>query len=57
MAKLEPGAFFALFAELMKRNPPHAADYAMLLRMERIGLVAGQGFALDKGRSRPCSAR
>ena len=48
VAKLEPGAFFALFAEVLKNNPPHAADYAMLLRMQRIGLVAGQSFALDK---------
>jgi len=47
-ARLDPGAFFALFAELMKRNPPHAADYAVLLRMERVGLVAGRSFALEQ---------
>jgi len=45
-ARLAPAAFFALFAEALKNNPPHQADYAALLRMERIGLVAGQGFDL-----------
>ncbi|MFT3815543.1 MAG: DUF1254 domain-containing protein [Acidovorax sp.] len=46
VARLSPAAFFALFAETLKHNPPHAADYAVLLRMERLGLVAGQGFDL-----------
>lgn len=39
-------AFFALAAELMKRNPPHASDGAMVLRMERLGFVAGRAFTL-----------
>ena len=39
VAEMEPAAFFALFAELVKTHPPHAADYAVLLRMERLGLV------------------
>ncbi|WP_246327223.1 DUF1254 domain-containing protein [Burkholderia guangdongensis] len=43
-ANLDPAAFFSIFAELLDRNPPHAADYAMLLRMERIGLVPGKRF-------------
>ena len=46
VAKMTPTAFFAQFAETLKRNPPHASDYAVLLRMERIGLVPGQGFDL-----------
>ena len=46
VARLSPGAFFALFAETLRRNPPHAADGSILLRMERIGLVPGQGFDL-----------
>jgi hypothetical protein len=46
VAEMEPAAFFALFAELMKTHPPHAADYAVLLRMERLGLVPGQSFDL-----------
>lgn len=48
VAALDAGAFFALFAELLKRNPPHAADGALLLRMERIGLVPGRSFALGQ---------
>ncbi|MFT3813490.1 MAG: DUF1254 domain-containing protein [Acidovorax sp.] len=48
VARLQPDAFFALFAEALKHNPPHAADYAMLLRMERLGLVAGKSFDLAK---------
>ncbi|MFT3779125.1 MAG: DUF1254 domain-containing protein [Ottowia sp.] len=46
--QLSPAEFFALFAELLKRHPPHAADYAVLLRMERLGLVAGQSFELAR---------
>lgn len=46
VAALKPDAFFALFAELMKQNPPHAADNSILLRMERIGLVPGRSFDL-----------
>ena len=44
---LDPGTFFRLFAELMIANPPHAADYPVLLRMERLGIVPGRGFALE----------
>ena len=46
VAALPPAAFFARFAETMKRNAPHASDYAVLARMERVGLVPGQGFDL-----------
>jgi len=45
-ATMEPAQFFALFAELMKRNPPHASDYAVVRRMERLGIVAGKDFDL-----------
>lgn len=48
VANLDAAKFFALFAELMKRNPPHAADYPMLLRMEKLGIVPGQSFDLAK---------
>jgi hypothetical protein len=37
-------AFFALLADLMKRNPPASADAPALARFERIGLVAGKDF-------------
>jgi hypothetical protein len=45
-ATMEPAQFFALFAELMKRNPPHASDYAIVRRMERLGIVVGKDFDL-----------
>jgi hypothetical protein len=43
---MTPAAFFALFAETLKHNPPHASDYAVLARIERVGLVPGQSFDL-----------
>lgn len=48
VARMSPGAFYSLFADMLKRNPPHATDYAILLRMERVGLVPGKGFDLDQ---------
>jgi len=41
---LEPGAFFAAFAQAMKANPPHAADSAMVLDLAQIGIVPGEDF-------------
>lgn len=46
LPRLAVGAFFALATELMARNPPHAHDYPILLRMARLGLVAGKPFTL-----------
>lgn len=48
VAQMAPQAFFASFAELVKRNPPHASDYSIVLRMERLGIVQGQSFDLSK---------
>ncbi len=48
VAAMSADTFFPLFAELMKRNPPHASDYGMLLRLERIGIVPGQSFDFAK---------
>ncbi|MEQ1941627.1 DUF1254 domain-containing protein [Mesorhizobium sp. VNQ89] len=36
--------YFAMLADLMKRNPPAAADAPALARFEKIGLVAGKDF-------------
>jgi hypothetical protein len=46
VAKMDAAAFFALFAELMKENPPHANDYPIVDRLKRIGIVPGKSFAL-----------
>lgn len=40
-----PGAqYFAYAAELMKTNPPHITDQAILARMKRIGIEPGRSF-------------
>src|SRR3546814_20457691 len=41
VAQMAPGAFFAMFAETLKRNPPHANDYAGQLHMGWVWLVTG----------------
>lgn len=38
--------FFTLFGELTENNPPHANDYPMLHRMERIGIEWGEPFSV-----------
>jgi hypothetical protein len=44
--KMDAAEFFALFAELMKANPPHANDYPVVHRMARIGIEPGKSFSL-----------
>src|SRR5215471_13632190 len=41
---LDAETFFKLMADLMKKNPPAAADAPFLARMSRIGIVPGQDF-------------
>ncbi|MFG1466619.1 DUF1254 domain-containing protein [Xanthobacter sp. DSM 24535] len=43
--KMDGAAFFTLFAELMKQNPPHANDYPILDRMKRIGIEPGKSYS------------
>jgi hypothetical protein len=43
--KLSAQAYFGLFADLMKLNPPHANDYPMIHRLARIGIVPGRFFS------------
>ncbi|HEX6013895.1 MAG TPA: DUF1254 domain-containing protein [Geminicoccaceae bacterium] len=45
---LDAVAYFTLLAELMKANPPSAADAPALARFARIGLVPGQEFDASK---------
>lgn len=46
--KMDATAYFTLFCELMKRNPPSSADAAHVARFERIGIVPGQDFEAGK---------
>jgi hypothetical protein len=41
---MDGAAYFRLLAELMKTNPPAAADAPMVATMAKIGLVPGQDF-------------
>ena len=45
---LDASAYFNLMAELMKDNPPTAADAPMVARIAKIGIVPGQPFDLTK---------
>jgi hypothetical protein len=45
---LDASAYFTLMAQLMKDNPPAAADAPMLARIAKIGIVPGQPFDLSK---------
>jgi len=46
--RLDAVEYFTLLAELMKRNPPSAADAPALEKFARIGLVPGQSFDASK---------
>ena len=46
--KLDTIAYFTLLAQLMKTNPPAAADAPALAKFEKIGLVAGKDFDAGK---------
>lgn len=45
---MEVAAFFSLFAELSRQNPPHAQDQPVLARMARAGLEPGKAFVLSE---------
>jgi hypothetical protein len=50
--RLSTVEYFALLADLMKRNPPAAADAPALERFKAVGLIPGQSFdgkAVDSG--------
>jgi hypothetical protein len=48
VAKMEAGAFFSRLADLLKDNPPAAADKEMVEHLAKIGIVPGQPFVLAK---------
>jgi len=45
---LDGAAYFKLFAELMKANPPAAEDAPMVAKLAKIGIVPGQDFDASK---------
>lgn len=45
---LDGAAYFKLFAELLKTNPPAADDAPMLEKLAKIGIVPGQDFDASK---------
>ena len=46
--RMDTISFFKLLAELMKQNPPYAADAPFLARLARIGIVPGKDFDPSK---------
>jgi hypothetical protein len=50
VAALGAGPYFELFAELLRRNPPHANDHAIVHRMARLGLEPGRPFSFAAAR-------
>jgi hypothetical protein len=45
---MDGASYFALFAELMKANPPAAADAPMVAELAKIGIVPGKSFDATK---------
>ncbi len=52
---LDGAAYFKLFAELMKTNPPVAEDAPMVAKLAKLGIVPGQDF--DAARLEPAVAK
>src|SRR6516225_5841068 len=46
--ELDGNAYFKLFAELLKTNPPAADDAPMVAKLAKIGIVPGQDFDSSK---------
>ena len=52
---MDAAAYFKLFAELLKANPPAADDAPMVGKLAKIGIVPGQDF--DAGKLEPAVAK
>ena len=52
---MDGAAYFKLFAELLKTNPPAADDAPMVARLAKIGIVPGQDF--DAAKLEPAVAK
>ncbi len=53
--RMDAATYFKLLAELMKQNPPTAADAPVIARMATLGIVPGKDF--DLGKLDPAVAR
>ncbi|MDM0108989.1 DUF1254 domain-containing protein [Variovorax sp. J22R24] len=45
---MDAASYFALFAQLLKTNPPAAADAPMVAKLAKIGIVPGKDFDASK---------
>ena len=45
---MDGASYFALFAQLLKTNPPAAADAPMIAKLAKIGIVPGRDFDASK---------
>jgi hypothetical protein len=45
---MDASQFFGIFAGLLRTNPPHADDHAMIDRLARVGFVPGEDFDLAR---------
>ena len=45
---MDAAAYFKLFAELLKTNPPAAVDAPMVAKLAKMGIVPGQDFDMGK---------
>jgi hypothetical protein len=52
---MDAAAYFKLFAQLLKSNPPSAEDAPMVAKLARIGIVPGQDF--DAAKLEPAVAK
>jgi hypothetical protein len=52
---MDAAAYFKLFAELLKTNPPAAADAPMIAKLAKLGIVPGQDF--DAAKLEPAVAK
>ncbi len=48
VAKMDAQTFFTRFAELLPGNPPAKEDAAVVEKIQKLGIVAGQPFTLSK---------
>jgi hypothetical protein len=46
--RMSAAKYFGYAAELLKVNPPHLTDEPIVARMQRIGIVPGQSFDIEK---------